>query len=344
MVRAKPGRLKAPRRRQRKAPWLLATALSLVATLAAAAGCGGSGATATAGNAASKTTTITFGTVLPTASGINILVAKDEGFLAKNGINLQVKNLSDALTVLSDVGKSYNMAASFPPQEIIGLEHGLNITVVSGLSDDSTTHPETGIVVPAGSTITSAAGLVGKTVGCVGLTDDLYEGFLYWLHEHGIKESAVNGVEVPTIAQQAELSAHKINAAVATYPSIDQMTGVGMKNLGDPLRAVGSQVQALNLVTTPAWAAAHKTVLAHLRTALDQTDAWMAANPSKVGPILQKYSKQSSAAVKEILGDLPDYSTTFTQAQFNEWITVLKTVVPNFQDTVTYQQLAAGLS
>lgn len=81
-----------------------------------------------------------------------------------------------------------------------------------------------------------------------------------------------------------------------------------------------------------------------MATVLSLAATLAAAAGSKVGPIRQKYSKQSSAAVKEILGDLPDYSTTFTQAQFNEWITVLKTVVPNFQDTVTYQQLAAGLS
>jgi ABC-type nitrate/sulfonate/bicarbonate transport system substrate-binding protein len=97
-------------------------------------------------------------------------------------------------------------------------------------------------------------------------------------------------------------------------------------------------------VATQSWAASHKTLPAHLRKAVDEADNWMAANPAKVGPILLKYTAQSAAAVQETLKTLPGMSTAFTQTQFNEWVTVLKTVVPNFHSTVTYSQLGAGVS
>lgn len=340
------------RARRRSAPRSLAVvAVSLVTVVSAAACGGGSSSNSGSGSSSpsasstgSKNFTLTFGSVRPTASAFQIWVAVSRGYFTQHHINFVFKKQSNALTVLEGVGKSYDMAASFPPQEILGATKGLDITVVSGASYNSANHPLTGIVVPAGSNIKSAADLVGKTVGCVGLTDALYEGFSYWLHQHGINPAQVKGVAVPSVAQQAELSAHKIDAAVATYPYITQMQNAGMKVIADPMNSVGPKVEAVDLVASTGFAKAHPQVLANLRAALQEAQTWMAQNPSKIAPIMEKWTGQSAKAVQQTVKDLPGYSTAFTQTQFNEWIKVLKTVVPNFSTTVTYKQLGAGMN
>jgi hypothetical protein len=37
---------------------------------------------------------------------------------------------------------------------------------------------------------------------------------------------------------------------------------------------------------------------------------------------------------------LPDYTTSFTAADFSQWMTVLSTVVAKFKPTLTFNQLA----
>jgi NitT/TauT family transport system substrate-binding protein len=320
-------------------------AAALVAAAGLAAGLtacssGGSAGSGGSGGSGSGPFTITLGSVTPTANTINVFVADQEGFLAKNGLALNFRMLSNSLTVMSGLGKSYDMSFGFPPQEIIGRQQGLDVTVVASLAYDDPTHPGSGLVVPAGSSISNLSGLTGKTVGCVGLTDDLYEGFLYELDKAHVDTSGVKGIAVPSAAQQAQLTAHKISAAVGTYPFITEMKKAGMKDLGDPLQSVGQKVAETNLVTTTQFAATHKTQMAHLRTALDEANAWIKAHPSQVVPILVKWSGQSEAAVKA--APLPGYDTAFTETEFNQWMTVLKTVVPNFHSSATYAQVSAG--
>lgn len=328
-------------RHRRGAGSALAAAVFAVGLVALSA-CGGSGGPGGgSGPNANGTFTITLGSVTPTANTINIFVAQQEGFLARNHLNLNFKLLSDSLTVMSGLGKSYEMAFGFLPQEIIARGQGIDLTLAAGAAYDDAAHPGSGLVVPAGSSIRSLPALAGRSVGCVGLTDDLYEGFQYELYKDGIDPAKVKGIAVPSAAQQAELTASKISAAVGTYPYITEMLKAGMKDLGDPLQAVGSTVLLTNIVTTTSFAASHPKQMAELRTALNETDAWIPAHESQVIPILVKWTGQSEAAVKA--APLPGYSTTFTPAEFNQWITVLKTVVPNFHSTVTYQQLSAGM-
>jgi NitT/TauT family transport system substrate-binding protein len=335
----------APRRRRplARSGWAAAAlAVGLVALSACGGGSGNSGGDSAASDTGSNGNfNIVLGSVTPTANTINIFVAQQEGFLAKNHLNLDFKQLSNSLTVMSGLGHSYDMAFGFLPQEIIARGQGIDLTVVTDLAIDDPTHPGSGLIVPAGSSIKSLSDLPSQTVGCVGLTDDLYEGFQYELYKAGIDPSKVKGIAVPSAAQQAELSAKKISAAVGTYPFITEMENAGMKDLGDPLQAVGKTVSETNLVTTTAYAQSHKKQMAELRTALDETNAWIPTHLSQVIPILVKWSGQSEAASKA--APLPSYSTAFTQDEFNQWITVLKTVVPNFQSTVTYQQLHAGM-
>jgi NitT/TauT family transport system substrate-binding protein len=320
-----------------------ATALvaGLVALSACSGGSGSSAASSGSGGDSSGNFTFTIGSVTPTANTINILVAQQEGFLAKNHLNMIYKTLSNSLTTMSGLGHSYDMAFGFIPQEIIARGQGLDLTIVSDLAIDDPTHPGSGLMVPASSSINSLSDLAGQPVGCVGLTDDLYEGFQYELHKAGIDPSSVKGIAVPSAAQQAELTANKISAAIGTYPFITEMKQTGMKDLGDPLQAVGSTVSETNLVTTTAYAQSHQKQMAELRTALDETNAWIPSHLSQVIPILVKWSGQSEAATKA--APLPSYQTAFTEDEFNQWITVLKTVVPNFKTSVTYQQLHAGM-
>lgn len=332
------------RRPMNRSRWFAAAAaIGVLAVSACGAAGGGSGGSSGGSKTdSSGNFTIELGSVTPTANTINILVAQQEGFLAKNHLGLDFKQLSNSLTVMSGLGHSYDMAFGFVPQEIIARGQGVDLTIVSDLAIDDPTHPGSGLIVPAGSSIKSLADLPGKTVGCVGLTDDLYEGFQYLLYKNGLDSSKVKGIAVPTSAQQAELTAHKIDASVGTYPTVTEMTSAGMKNLGDPLQAVGKTVSETNLVTTTSFANSHKKEMAELRTALDQTNAWIATHHSQVVPILVKWTGQSEAAINA--APLPSYQTAFTQDEFNQWTTVLKTVVPNFHTTVTYQQLHAGMN
>lgn len=318
-----------------------ALAVGVLAVSACGAG-GGSGDSGGSGTSSTGDFTIVLGSVTPTANTINVLVAQQEGFLAKNHLSLDFKQLSNSLTVMSGLGHSYDMAFGFVPQEIIARGQGVDLTVVSDLAIDDPTHPGAGLMVPAGSSVKGLADLTGQAVGCVGLTDDLYEGFQYELHQQGIDPTKVKGIAVPSAAQQAELSANKISASIGTYPFVTEMKNAGMEDLGDPLQAVGKTVSETNLVTTTAYAQSHKKQMAELRTALDETNAWIPGHLSQVIPILVKWSGQSEAATK--VAPLPSYQTAFTPDEFNQWITVLKTVVPNFHSTATYQQLHAGMS
>jgi NitT/TauT family transport system substrate-binding protein len=341
-VRRVPGQ--KPRRRTGSyalAATVLAMALVALSACSSSGGSSGTSNSDGSGSSASGTFNLVVGSVTPTANTIDLFVAQQEGFLAKNHLNLDFKPLSNSLTVMSGLGKSYDMAFGFLPQEIIARGQGIDLTVVTSLAYDDAQHPGSGLIVPAGSSIQSLSDLANVTVGCVGLTDDLYEGFLYDLHKAGIGSSTIKGIAVPSAAQQAELTANKISAAIGTYPFVTEMLKAGMKNLGDPLQSVGSLVSETNLVTTTQFAATHQTQMADLRKALDEANAWMTTHQSQVIPILVKWTGQNTAAAEA--APLPGYATSFTATEFNQWMTVLKTVVPNFQSSVTYQQLSAGM-
>ena len=325
------------------------TAATTAPTTAASADTGSSGTPATSGDSApvssgsGNLTTVTYGTVTPTANTINMQVAIEEGFFAQHGIQIQIKNLSNATTVMNALGQDYDIATGFPPAEITASNQGLKLKVIAGGAYDDASHPGTDIVVTADSGITDLKGLQGKTVGCVGLTNAIWQGFQYALAQGGVDASTVKGVVVPSAAQQAQLQAGQIGAAVGTQPFITQMTGAGMKALGDPLRAVGDKVILTNFVATSDWATAHPDLVTGIQQALDQSNKWIAANPAGVVPILVKYSGQNEAAAKA--APLPGYDIKSPQSDFDQWVKVLTAVVPGFQTSVTYDSLTvSGLS
>jgi ABC-type nitrate/sulfonate/bicarbonate transport system substrate-binding protein len=317
-----------------------AAAVAAVCALTVLAACGDGGSSGGSGGDtdANGVTTITYGTVTPTANTVNLLVAVDQGFFTQNKINMVVKPLSNATTVLAGLGTDYDIATGFTPQEIIGRQQGLDVVVISGGTYDDAQHPGSGVVVTESSGINDLQGLTGKTVGCVGLTNAIFQAFQYQLRQQHVDAATIKGVAVPSATQQGQLAAGQISAAIGTYPFITSMKNAGMKDLGDPLRAVGDRVSLTNFVAPAAWAKNNPDAISRFRKALDEANQWMADNPDKVPAILVKYTGTPEEAAKT--APLPGYTTDFTAADVDQWMTVLKSVVPNFSSTLTYAELA----
>jgi NitT/TauT family transport system substrate-binding protein len=295
---------------------LLSLSALATASLIAAVGCSSSGSSSAAGSSsASGSTTIRIA-LNNTSDSLPVVVAEKEGFFTKNHINIQPTTLADITVVPSLLGRQYDVGFTVAPIFINAVAAGVGAVMISGNDGDSPASE--GVQVYAGKGITSVADLKGKRIGSPTLTGNINLATKAWLAANGVSPSSVQFVQVPTPNMTDELKAGQIDAAELIYPFISTAKADGLTSLGDPERSLtSSYLGGTYWAASTSWAKSNPTAVAEFRTAINEADAWIAANHQAAYQDIASYTKVSMSEAEE--SPLTVYTTSVSGSDLKIW-------------------------
>jgi NitT/TauT family transport system substrate-binding protein len=247
----------------------------------------------------------------PNPTNTSIVVAQQQGFFKKNGLNVQLMTSQATAALMPALGKQFDLLTTTPTSVLQAAAAGLKPELVGGETIENTQYQSSYIVANKG--ITSVAQLKGQKIGVVSLAGVLYSSMLIRLHRAGLTTSDVTFVQVPFADMNSDLQSGTVQAVVTIYPFQGQMLGEGYSNLGNPVIAVVGSQNAMDAgwVSTQAWAASHAKAIKEFGKAQAQALAWMKANPSGVATILENsFQLPAFVATKYDAVDYTNFSIT----------------------------------
>ncbi|MCW2756297.1 MAG: hypothetical protein JWO46_43 [Nocardioidaceae bacterium] len=309
----------APRLLTRRAAFAVgATAVAATAL----AGCGGTTADATTSTAGSGTVAVGNG---PFLSNADLHLSDSKGYFKDAGLKVDIKVLtagSDAVPQL--LNNSLQFAAVDVGTAITAVAQGLPIEVVAPNTVGSPgENGYGGVLVSPASGITSAQGLVGKTVAVNQIGGTAMILTEASLADQGVDPTKVKFTEVPPPQLVTTLVQGQADSAVLGEPGIAAALGAGMKQLFNPEENTVPGKATFVYITSKSFASKHPDEVKSFTSAVLKGHVFANANPDEVRAIAAK----STQVPPELLAKatLPTFGEKAVQpAEIDAWITLLE--------------------
>lgn len=300
----------------------LSVALACVVAVAISACSSGGTSSPQASGSASANLRIGYN---PNPTNLTIIVAQQEGFFKKNGLNVTLTPLQNASGEVPALGKQFDLLTTTPVDVLHAAAVGLKPVVVMGQTYETPSAESTGLMADKG--ITSVADLKGKTIAVPSLAGALYGSLIYTLDKAGLSDNDVKIVEVPFGNMFDEIKSGQVQAALTIVPYTGQMKAAGFQQLSDPTLVItGNQPTPSAMWTaTSAWAAANSATIAKFRTAQQEALTWIKQNDAAARQILVK-SFDLPAAVAKIYPITEYFYFPVTPQMLTDWIQPLEQV------------------
>lgn len=251
---------------------------------------------------------------LPIDGAGEVFYAKDAGFFAKAGLDVEIQIMSTSSAIAAAVA-SNAVDVGYGNIDILAALHSKNIPVAPIAAANSYDSPggtvrSVALLLPANSTIQQAKDLNGKVVAVGGLRGLTQIATQAWIDQHGGDSATVKFVEVPIPAMPAALDAARTDAALVVEPFL----GVAVKThrvlAYGIYDGIAKHVMLGAWFATPQWAKDHPDLVTRFASVMRETATWANANAQLSGTILSKYTKID-----------PDVVATIARAHFAEQLT-----------------------
>jgi NitT/TauT family transport system substrate-binding protein len=221
-------------------------------------------------------------------SGVAPVYADDEGMFRKAGLDVTVTQLANGGSVLPAViGGSADFGVSNPISLATAFARGAPIACIAATvyyrKDSSTSL----LMVARDSPAHSARDLNGKTVAVNGLRNTPQLSVQAWMDANGGDAATVKFAEISFFEMGGALTSGRVDAAFFAEPMLSEVRS-GLRVLGDPYSAIGSQFITGAFFTTQAYAAQHPDIVSRVAAVLRQAGAWANAHPHDTAMILAR--------------------------------------------------------
>src|SRR5215467_12077059 len=314
-------RERRPRRRHRRRALLgtLAVIVPVAGLLAACGGSGGgSGGQATAAGPATGTLTVG----IPPVTDIgNLYLAQSKGFFKSRGLNVKIVFLNGGAALIPAMESgSVTMGQSNLVSVLQAQQQHLGIKCFAG-AWRSSPRPQLSLVVSPKftSSVTTPAGLAGKTVAVNALNNSNQLVTDKYLKAHGVDPASIHFVGLPYPNMPAALSSGRVAAAITDEPFTTIVTTAqGSKILAaEPVAAIAPNALYSCWVAPASWLSSHRQLAAKFVAAIDQANSYAAAHPAYLRSILPKYTAVSAKLAGHVT--LPNFTTQITAADVQPW-------------------------
>ncbi len=273
--------------------------------------------------ATAQTMTIVHIAMIPIEPAATVYYAKENGFFAKAGLDVQIdQNPSTPAIASAVLAGTYDIAYNTVPTLATAHTKGFPFVLVAPGIESDAQHFGGAIMVGATSTIKTAKDLNGKTLGTAGLNTIAEYLPRAWIDKYGGDSTTVKFVEMPFPVTPDALGSGRIDAAYLAEPfvTITEKKGLGkILTTGDDAISSGATVST-GWFATSQWAHAHPDVIAKFQKAMSDAAAWADANQEKVVPILVKYFHSDPVLVAQ--ARRPYFPDRLIAAQIQPWIDV----------------------
>jgi NitT/TauT family transport system substrate-binding protein len=226
------------------------------------------------------------------------MYAKDAGFFAKAGLNVELTPMENAGAISTAVA-SNSVEIGFLPAIVLAIAHSKNIPLVAIApgSEYTPAGPITSLFVAPASPIRKASDLNGKTIAVPGLASIAEYGARTWIEKNGGDVSTVKFLEVPFPIMPDALNSGRVDAAMITEPFLTQAKKTERVLAAKPFAAIAPEFAFGDWVANAQWAKDHADTVVRFIAAMRDTAAWANKNQAASAAILQKYAKIDPALV-----------------------------------------------
>jgi NitT/TauT family transport system substrate-binding protein len=240
---------------------------------------------------------------IPLENSAQVFYAKDMGFFAKAGLDVDLQSLQSGSAVAGavasgavDIGFS-----SLVPLAVAHIKNVPFVIVAPGVvwTDAGRNN---GLFVKDDSPIHSAADLNGKVLATAGLGTLTEFAPRAWVQQHGGDPATIKFVEMPYSVMPAALAAGRVDAALVNEPYLGAVRK-GNRLLGYPYDAVANEFLIAAWFSTAQWAKEHPDLVARFASVMRDTAVWAnkKENRAKAAEILAKYTKIDPASLANIV-------------------------------------------
>jgi NitT/TauT family transport system substrate-binding protein len=230
---------------------------------------------------------------IPLENSAQVFYAKDMGFFAKAGLDVELQSLQSGSAVAGAVA-SNAVDIGFSSLVPLAVAHTKNIPFVIVAPGVLWTAAgrNSGLYVPDASPIHSGSDLNGKTLATAGLGTLTEFAPRAWIQQHGGDPSTIKFVEMAYSTMPAALAAGRIDAALVNEPYLGAVRK-GNRLLGYPYDAVAKEFLIAAWFSTAQWAKDHPDAVARFASVMRETAVWAnkKENQAKTAEILAKYTK-----------------------------------------------------
>jgi NitT/TauT family transport system substrate-binding protein len=255
----------------------------------------------------------------PTPENASAFVAKDRGYFAKQGLDVDfiIVPINSTMPGAMMAG-SMEVGALAASIFLQALDGGIDLQGISSISVTSKTGVRIGILVRDGFEVPNGKALEGKTVGVPALNAPTHILGRRWIIDNGGDYKKVRFVETAFPVMPDALKGGSVDAVVTVDPFLARIVSGGIgKQVADVLATIPDGLPTSLYATTRKYAEANPAVVRGFRAAIDEAAAFIAANPDGTRENIATYIKLPPEVLK--VTALPKVETALTLAHLQWW-------------------------
>ena len=259
----------------------------------------------------------------PTVDLMPAFVAKEEGFFAKHGLDVELKAGTGNIQVAGVIADSLHIGNPTMPQVLQAVDNGLDLQIIAGGNFMSAAAEQFAVVIRTSAAIDKPQDYVGKKVGVNTVGAFLHVLFVEWLIKKGVDPKQVRYVEVPFPQMQDVMRQGHVDAVVVVEPFIGRLVQANLGRANPEF--VGDFPEGMPVVVYAAkrsWIAANAKTVEAFRAALAEGIAFVNVNLPQTRVHTLKYLKMPPevlAAMKK-----PDLRVKIDLDRIADWTKIMK--------------------
>jgi NitT/TauT family transport system substrate-binding protein len=223
--------------------------------------------------------TLRYGT-LPVTGFLGLYLANEQGWLAEEGIALDLQTMSGGAEVVpAMIGGSLDMGITNAFSHVVARDQGFDVKAVAAGSSEVRGSPTHAILVRADSPLQTAQDLAGRTLATNTLNNIDHIMQMTWLQNNGVDPRQVNIVEVPFPQHPAAVAQGRVDAIGPTEPFVTAAIGQGARVLAYHYTDTNPVTLIAYYAATGDWLSRNGDVARRFSRAIHRANAFLAANP-----------------------------------------------------------------
>lgn len=236
---------------------------------------------------------------VPFEGAAQVLYAQEEGFFAKEGVNVELQPMTSPAAIASAVA-SGAVDIGFSSITIVAIAHSKGVPLVLVAAGPLAVAPNApqsgGLIVAAPSAIHTAKDLDGKTLCAAGLATLTEFAPRAWIDANGGDSATVKFIEVPYAAMHEAVITGRCAAGYLTEPFYTPAKP-DTRTLAWTLDSISKNYLGAGWIATTAWTRDHADAVARFASAMRDAANWANRQPPAIVGILVKYTGGDAATV-----------------------------------------------
>jgi NitT/TauT family transport system substrate-binding protein len=234
---------------------------------------------------------------LPIESAAEVFYAKDMGFFAKAGLDVDIQTMQTS-AAMAAAAASNAVDIGYSPVDSMATIHQKKVPVVVIAPANEYISPSrnAGLALPANSSVHQAKDLNGKIIAVSNLRSLSENAVRAWMDRNGGDSSTAKFVEIPFPAMQPALDTGHVDAAWVAEPFISASAKNG-RVIEYGFDAIAKRFLIGAWFTTVQWASDHPDIVTRFAAVMHETAVWANKNQAQSGQIVAKYTKIDPAVL-----------------------------------------------